>query len=140
MLLTGFEIRGNLPGLRLREGGGAAQLAAWSLVTLWVFAIFWHFTTGECASTSTREGRRDDEVLHGGHLQARSHPFRVSTCASTTLAASRYLFVLLFIGPLIWISGLALSVLRQLGVLGIGELSLQWWPRARAGRLLMLLS
>jgi len=47
MLLTGFEIRGIYPVFGFERAVELHTLAAWSLVTLWVFAIFWHFTTGE---------------------------------------------------------------------------------------------
>ena len=52
MLVTGFEIHGTYTLV----GFGTAVLwheyCAFTLMTLWVFAIFWHFTTGECDNIS----------------------------------------------------------------------------------------
>src|SRR3990167_1096145 len=47
MLLTGFEVHGSYTLLGFERAVNFHTIAAWSLVGLWVFAIFWHFTTGE---------------------------------------------------------------------------------------------
>lgn len=47
MLLTGFEVHGTYSVFGFEKAVNFHTLAAWTLVGLWVFAIFWHLTTGE---------------------------------------------------------------------------------------------
>jgi thiosulfate reductase cytochrome b subunit len=47
MMLTGFEIHGTYANFGFERAVNYHTIAAWSLVALWVFAIFWHVTTGE---------------------------------------------------------------------------------------------
>ena len=47
MLLTGFEIHGVYTLFGFHDAVALHTVAAWTLIGLWVFAIFWHFTTGE---------------------------------------------------------------------------------------------
>ena len=47
LMLTGFEIHGTYQLFGFEQATHFHTIAAWSLVTLWVFAVFWHFTTGE---------------------------------------------------------------------------------------------
>ena len=47
LMLTGFEVHGSYVLFGFGQAVDIHTVAAWSLVTLWVFAIFWHFTTGE---------------------------------------------------------------------------------------------
>ena len=47
LLMSGFEIHGSYDLLGFEDAVTMHRAAAWSLVTLWIFAIFWHFTTGE---------------------------------------------------------------------------------------------
>ena len=47
LMITGFEVHGSYVLMGFGKAVGIHTLAAWSLVVLWVFAVFWHFTTGE---------------------------------------------------------------------------------------------
>ena len=47
MGVTGFEIHGSYRWLGFEQATDVHNTAAWLLIGLWVFAIFWHFTTGE---------------------------------------------------------------------------------------------
>jgi len=47
LMLTGFEVHGSYKLFGFETAVNVHTIAAWSLVTLWVFAVFWHFTTGE---------------------------------------------------------------------------------------------
>ena len=47
LMVTGFEIHGTYTLFGFEKAVGYHTIAAWSLVGLWVFAIFWHVTTGE---------------------------------------------------------------------------------------------
>lgn len=47
LAVTGFEIHGSLRFFGFEHAVRYHSVAAWSLLVLIVFAIFWHFTTGE---------------------------------------------------------------------------------------------
>ncbi len=47
LLITGFEVHGSYHLFGYKEAVTYHTIAAWTLVGLWVFAVFWHFTTGE---------------------------------------------------------------------------------------------
>lgn len=47
LLLSGFAIHGSHGLLDFRTAVTVHETAAWLLITLWVFAIFWHFTTSQ---------------------------------------------------------------------------------------------
>ena len=47
LLTTGFEIHGTYKLFGFAKALSYHTTAAWSLIGLWVFAIFWHVTTGE---------------------------------------------------------------------------------------------
>ncbi|MBE0619822.1 MAG: cytochrome b/b6 domain-containing protein, partial [Burkholderiales bacterium] len=42
MLLTGFEIHGSYTLLGWEKAADLHTTAAWTLIGLWLFAIFWH--------------------------------------------------------------------------------------------------
>jgi thiosulfate reductase cytochrome b subunit len=45
--LTGFEIHGSIAFFGYEQAVRYHNIAAWSFLVLIVFAVFWHFTTGE---------------------------------------------------------------------------------------------
>ena len=47
LMLTGFEIHGVYSLMGFEDAVDLHTLAAWTLVVIWVFTIFWQFTTGE---------------------------------------------------------------------------------------------
>ena len=47
LLLTGFEVHGSYKLFGYESAVNTHTMLAWTLVGLWVFAIFWHITTGE---------------------------------------------------------------------------------------------
>ena len=47
MMITGFEVHGSYALLGFQKAVQLHSLAAWTLLTLWAFTIFWQFTTGE---------------------------------------------------------------------------------------------
>ena len=47
LMTTGFEVHGSYSLLGFESAATTHTTAAWALVWLWGFAIFWHFTTGE---------------------------------------------------------------------------------------------
>jgi len=47
LIVTGFEIHGSYPLVGYERAVLYHDIAAWSLIVLIVFAVFWHFVTGE---------------------------------------------------------------------------------------------
>jgi thiosulfate reductase cytochrome b subunit len=110
LLVSGFEVHGSIRLFGFEESVSLHRSAAWSLVTLWVFAIFWHFTTGEWKQYIPSLKKVDAMVryyLLGIFIRA-PHPFRQTVLKKhNPLQRLAYLFLWLFISPMIWISGWA---------------------------------
>ncbi|SHK12062.1 Thiosulfate reductase cytochrome b subunit [Marinobacter antarcticus] len=109
LLITGFEIHGSYSLLGFGDAARLHTIAAWSLIVLWLFAIFWHITTGEWRQyVPTRDGLF--AVMHYyliGTFTGAEHPYRKTTKAKhNPLQRLAYLFFKLVISPIIWVSGL----------------------------------
>ncbi|MDU8926281.1 cytochrome b/b6 domain-containing protein [Alisedimentitalea sp. MJ-SS2] len=128
MGVTGFEVHGTYRWLGYETAQEVHTTAAWALITLWVFAIFWHFTTGEWKQyvpTTDKLAAMLRYYLTGIFSHA-PHPFRQTQLQKhNPLQRLAYLFVKLLINPLIWISGLFYLYYPQWGAWG-----LDWIPLA----------
>jgi octaheme c-type cytochrome (tetrathionate reductase family) len=111
MLVTGFEIHGSYSLLGFRNALLAHEQAAWILIGLWIFAIFWHFITGEWRQYLPTLDKLSD-MIHFYLIDifaGKSHPFHRSPLNKLNpLQRLTYLGVKLILSPLIWISGLLL--------------------------------
>ncbi len=129
MMLTGFEVHGNYSLFGFANAVDLHTTAAWTLIGLWVFAIFWHFTTGEWRQyvpTLEKVGAMFRYYLTGIFTQA-PHPFRQTTLRKhNPLQRLAYLFVLLIVTPLIWVSGWLYLFFDTWQTLGLDWLSLEW--------------
>ena len=108
LLHTGFEIHGSYTGFSWERAVDLHTTAAWSLVGLWVFAIFWHITTGEWTQYIPTMQKVDAMLKYYlvGIFTSAPHPFRASTVKKhNPLQRLAYLFIWLVIAPIIWISG-----------------------------------
>ena len=108
MLATGFEVHGAWKLLGYERAGGVHVMAAWALITLWVFAIFWHFTTGEWRQyiPTTRNVGAMLQYYLFGIFRHEPHPHRQNQLSKhNPLQRLAYLAVMLAIGPLIWFTG-----------------------------------
>ena len=113
MLFTGFEIHSYLGGFTFEQALLIHELAAWLLMTLWAFAIFWHFTTG--AWKNYIPDLRPQSLwtvaryYAWGMFTGESHPYhKVPFRKHNPLQRLAYLWLKLMINPLIWASGLLL--------------------------------
>jgi len=110
MLLTGFEIHGTYSLFGWEKAADLHTTAAWTLIGLWLFAIFWHFTTGEWRQyiPTTKNILAVANYYSVGIFSGAPHPFRVTQLSKhNPLQRLAYLLVKLIINPLIWASGLA---------------------------------
>lgn len=108
LLLTGFEVHGAYAFLGFKTAVHHHVVAAWTLVGLWVFAIFWHLTTGEWRQYIPTLKKVDAMIKYylTGIFTNAPHPFRATTLKKhNPLQRLAYLGVMLFIGPMIWVSG-----------------------------------
>ncbi|HNN85776.1 MAG TPA: cytochrome b/b6 domain-containing protein, partial [Accumulibacter sp.] len=96
-------------------------IAAWALIILWVFAIFWHFVTGEWRQYIPTMKNADVVLRHYalGIFRGEPHPFKVTRRQKhNPLQAQAYLMVKVLINPLLWISGLLYLYYNELAALG----------------------
>jgi len=108
MGVTGFEIHGTYAWLGFAQAVDIHTTAAWILIWLWVFAIFWHFTTGEWKQyvPTTEKLLAMMRYYMTGIFRNAPHPFRQSSLHKhNPLQRLAYLFVKLVINPAIWVSG-----------------------------------
>ena len=143
MMITGFEVHGTYALLGFERAVDWHATMAWALITLWVFAIFWHFTTGEWRQyipTMDKMAAMVRYYLTGIFTDA-PHPFRQTTLRKhNPLQRVAYLFVKLVINPLLWISGLLYLFYASWAGWGLGWLQLEWVALAHtAGAFLMLI-
>ena len=118
LLASGFEVHGGYKLLGWQQAVSLHTTAAWALIVLWAFAIFWHFTTGEWKQyiPTTEKIVAVMRYYAFGIFDANAHhPFRTTQLTKhNPLQRLAYLFVKLFISPLIWISGLAYLYYHEL--------------------------
>ena len=142
MLLTGFEVHGTYRAFGFERAVSLHTIGAWSLVGLWVFAVFWHLTTGEWRHYIPTL-KNISAMVHFysvGIFRGEPHPFRRSvTSKHNPLQRLTYLAILVLVSPLIWISGWLYLFYADWPAWGLAGLSLEWVAVAHtAGAFLML--
>ncbi len=129
MMLTGFEVHGTYSIFGFAQAADYHVIAAWTLVGLWVFAIFWHLTTGEWRHyiPTTEKVLLIARYYSSGIFKNEPHPFKPSQLNKhNPLQRLTYLGVLLFISPLIWITGLLYLFYNDWKAWGLEKLQLEW--------------
>lgn len=109
LLATGFEVHGSYTLFGFQSAVDVHTIAAWSLIGLWIFAIFWHFATGEWRQYVPTLHRVDEMVrfYSSGIFKGEDHPYqRTPHLKHNPLQRLTYLFMLVVVGPVIWVSGL----------------------------------
>lgn len=110
LIATGFDIHGFYNLGTFQQMVNVHIIAATGLMLLWVFAIFWHLTTGSWRHyMPTREGLFLVAKYYAWDIfKGTDHPFRKHYWRKhNPLQALTYLGIKLFLFPLIWVSGLA---------------------------------
>ena len=109
MLITGGEIRALYSLFGFDQAVALHEMAAWALITLWIFGAFWHITTGEW-----RQYIPTTENLMGmmryyayGIFRDEDKPWKKTRRAKhNPLQRLAYMAIQVFITPLIWVTGL----------------------------------
>jgi thiosulfate reductase cytochrome b subunit len=130
MMITGFEVHGTYTLVGFQKAVQLHTLAAWTLLTLWAFTIFWQFTTGEWRQylPSLKNVLAMVNYYLIGIFRDAPHPFRKTVVQKhNPLQRLAYLALLAVISPLIWISGLFYLFYGNWQQLGIDRyLTLEW--------------
>lgn len=108
LLFTGFGIHGFHHIVSFETGVKLHTLAALGLVLLWVFAIFWHLTTGTWRHyLPTTNGLFKVARYYAlGIFKGEHHPYKKTYHRKhNPLQALAYLGLKLFLFPAIWVSG-----------------------------------
>ncbi len=109
LLFTGFGIHGFYTVLDFKTAVGLHTVSALVLLLLWIFAIFWHLTTGTWRHyVPTSNGLLKVAKFYAyGIFRGERHPYRKAYWRKhNPLQALSYLALKLFLFPAIWISGL----------------------------------
>lgn len=110
MLITGFEIHGSYSLLGFERATSIHGFLAWILIGLWIFAWFWHLTTGEWKQYIPSTVDRiiaQFKYYAFGIFQGKAHPFHKDRSHKLNpLQRMAYLSLHILIGPAIWASGL----------------------------------
>ncbi len=143
MLVTGFEVHGSYTLVGFADAVDVHTIAAWTLVGLWTFAIFWHFTTGEWKQYIPTLQKVDAMAKYYaiGIFKNAPHPFKATQLKKhNPLQRLAYLWVLLMVGPMLWVSGWFYLFYDQWIVWGWDAyLSLEWVAFLHAAAAFMML-
>lgn len=110
LLFTGFGIHGLHGLMRFDDAVTLHTLTALALMVLWVFAVFWHLTTGTWRHyVPTVNGLWQVARFYAyGIFKGERHPYRKAYWRKhNPLQALAYLSLKLVLFPAIWASGLA---------------------------------
>jgi len=130
LMATAFDIHGTYTVFGFENSVIYHRIAAWTLVGLWVFAIFWHLVTGEWRQyvpTSKNVVAMIKYYLSGIFKDA-PHPHRQTQLQKhNPLQRLAYLFILAFVGPLIWTTGWLYLFYDSWDAWGISQyVTLEW--------------
>lgn len=143
LMLTAFDLHGTYTVFGFEKAVAYHTTAAWTLVGLWIFAIFWHLTTGEWKQyiPTTKNVVAMIKYYLSGIFTHAPHPHRQTQLSKhNPLQRLAYLFILVFVGPLIWITGWLYLFYDQWEAWGLGNLSLEWVATGHTiGAFLMLI-
>jgi len=129
MLLTGFEIHGTYTVFGFEKAVDYHVVAAWTLVGVWVFAIFWHLTTGEWRQYIPTFERIVviSNYYASGIFKGEPHPFKPTTQQKhNPLQRLTYLAILTLLSPLIWVTGWLYLFYADWAKWGLSNLQLEW--------------
>ncbi|MCL6416782.1 tetrathionate reductase family octaheme c-type cytochrome [Aestuariirhabdus sp. Z084] len=143
MLFTGFEIHGSYRAMGIEDAMALHTLSAWLLIGLWVFAIFWHLTTGEWRHYIPTTDKLVAVARYYAidMFKGEPHPFRASALQKhNPLQRLAYLLFKVIMAPLIWLSGLLYlfySDWTRWGLTGL-ELGTVAWIHTAAAYLIVI--
>lgn len=109
LALTGFEVHGSISVFGFEKAVYFHRFASWLLIVLIVFAIFWHFVTGEWKQyiPTTKKLKEQIQFYAFGIFRGEKHPTeKTSLTKLNPLQRFVYLGFKLFLVPVTIISGI----------------------------------
>lgn len=109
LLFSGLAVHGLHRWLDFRDAVTVHTWSAGALIVLWLFAVFWHLTTGTWRHyLPTRKGLGAVARFYAyGVFRGERHPYRKAFWRKhNPLQALAYLALKLVLFPLIWVTGL----------------------------------
>ncbi len=128
MAVTGFEIHGTYHLVGFETATLWHSYFAWTLIGLWVFAIFWHLTTGEWRHyiPTTDKLMEVQKFYAYGIFKGEHHPYKPTVKRKhNPMQLLAYLMVKLIMFPLIWVTGLLYLFYNDWAAIGLGALDLE---------------
>ena len=128
LLFSGFNIHGTYAFFSFEQAVDIHIISAWCLLGLWVFAVFWHFTTGEWKQYIPSSANNliamlkfyaIDIFVGGGHPHHKTRKEKLNP-----VQRMAYLSLHIVISPALLISGLLYLFYPYWGDIGIGSWSL----------------
>ncbi|NVK20347.1 MAG: cytochrome b/b6 domain-containing protein [Methylocystaceae bacterium] len=128
MMFTGFGVNGAHDLLPYEAAAILHRTAAWALMGLWVFALFWMLITGEWKQfiPTTEKIIEVARYYSIDIFKADAvHPYRKTRkYKHNPLQRIAYVGLMLLIMPMIWISGLLYFFYNDWAVIGLQDLTL----------------
>lgn len=113
LALTGFEVHGSFSILGFEQAARFHRVASWMLIVLIIFAIFWHFVTGEWKQYIPTTKKLKEQIIFYafGMFKGQKHPTKKSGLTKLNpLQRLVYLGFKLFLVPITVISGILYMV------------------------------
>lgn len=144
MAFTGFEVHGFYSVFGFETAADLHVTAAWMLIGLWLFAIFWHLTTGQWRHYIPTSEKLLAMIRYYALdiFNDAPHPFKPTLRRKhNPLQRLAYLGFKVFMAPAIWITGLLYlyySSWDEWGLGGLLDLELVAWAHTAAAFLLVI--
>lgn len=109
LAVTGFEVHGTLRVFGFEHAARFHRAASWMLIVLIIFAIFWHFVTGEWKQYMPTKKKLKDQIRYYayGMFRGEKHPTKKTGLSKMNpLQRLVYLGFKLLLIPLTVISGI----------------------------------
>jgi len=126
LLLTGARLHGLIGGIDWQTAFGLHLVMAGLIIVLWIFAIFWHFTTGQWQHyiPTFRNLLAVIRYYGWGIFLGEVHPAKPTIRRKhNPLQRLSYLFLKLVINPAIWATGILYLTVDVTGL----ELAMVAW-------------
>jgi thiosulfate reductase cytochrome b subunit len=131
LMLTGARLHGLIGGIDWQAAFALHLIMAGLIVLLWIFAIFWHFTTGEWQHyiPTLRNLTAVIRFYGRGIFLGKPHPAKPTIRRKhNPLQRLSYLFLKLVINPAIWVTGVLYLTVNLSGL----DLALVAWSHVAA--------
>lgn len=110
LAVSGFTVHGTFHPFSFEQAVMIHDVAAFTLIFLWLFTAFWTFTTGQWRHFVPTNKGLMAVIMHYlvGMMRGQPHPYkRTLSRKQNPLQSAAYFGIMTVVGPLLWLSGLA---------------------------------